>query len=198
MEGKRYIATVQALQTIEGVVEKGAIYKLKEMKSLFPYIDFNNPDYFKMIYTGDRFKKGNRVRYTGKPDIPKDGLKNNKVYVVKDVAHMTKGDFLYTSYYITLPDSTEQHFVKEVELEPAESKWIVSFSNDSRQEQPAVHELDYFAWRDSIKNTWKNIFVFDTKEDALSVAQMFAKHDICEIYNKVKSPFGRDIYKKDF
>lgn len=186
MEGKRYIATIQALQTINGVVEEGAIYKLKEMKSLFPYIDFNNPDYFKMIYTGDRFKKGNRVRYTGKPDGSKYGLKNNKVYVVNDVTHKTIGDFLYTAYHITLPETAEQHFVKEVELEPADSKWIVSFSNDSRQDQPAVHELDYFAWRDSINNTWKKIFVFDTRDEALRVAEMFSKHDIREIYRTVE------------
>lgn len=185
VKGKRYIATVQALQTINGVVEKGAIYRLKEMKKLFPYIDFNSKEYFKVIYTDDRFKEGNRVRYTG-GNISKYGLKKDKVYVVRDVSHRTTDDFLYTSYNITLPDSTEQYLVAESELEPAESKWIISFSNDSKQDKPAVHELDHFAWRDSIKNTWKKIFVFDTRDEAVRVAEMFSKHDIREIYRTVE------------
>lgn len=185
MEGKKFIPTIKAIRSIPGVAEAGGIYKLHEMKSLFPYIDFNNTDYFAKMYTNDLFKIGDNVRYTGKPVKQFGGIKNNKVYIVVDVSHKVVGDLLYTSYSVKAKDSNlskELHLVKENELDYAESKWIISFTNESNQEHPAVHELDYFAWKDSIKNTWKNIFVFDSKEMATNVAKMFAENSIDEIY----------------
>ena len=65
-EGKRFIQTVKALKTIYGVVEEGGIYKLSDLERMFPYINFENTDYFQKLYNCDKFKKGDKVRYTGK------------------------------------------------------------------------------------------------------------------------------------
>lgn len=184
MKGKKYIETVKALQTINGVVEEGGVYKIKDMKRLFPYIDFYSKEYFKTIYPDDRFKVGDRVRYKG--NNSKYSLKKDKVYVVRDVSHRTNlNDLLYTTYNVTLLDSNLQHSVDESELELAESKWIISFSNDLIQGKPAVHELEYFAWR-KMEKTWRKVFVVDTREEAIRVSEMFSKHDIREIYKMVE------------
>lgn len=192
MEGKRFIPTIQAVKTIKGVVEAGAIYKLNDMKKLFPYIDFNNTDYFIRLYTNDKFKKGDRVRYTGKTIKSINAIKNDKVYAVVDVLHKVIGELLYTSYTLTEvnsdPIQTVVHTVKEDEIEFANSKWIVSFTNDIKQDRPAVHEFDYFAWL-KIKDTWKNIFVFDTREEAIRISNMFADNSIEEIYKKINEKY---------
>lgn len=184
MKGKKYIETVKALQTINGIVEKGKIYKIKEMKNLFPYIDFYHKEYFETIYPDDRFKEGDRVRYIG--NNSKYSLKKDKVYVVRDVSHRTmENDFLYTTYNVTLLDSNIQYSVEESALELAENKWIISFSNDLIQGKPAVHELEYFAWR-KIEKTWRKVFIFDTRDEAIRVSEMFSKHDIRKIYKTVE------------
>ena len=110
----------------------------------------------------------------------------NCVFQVTDVKHNVIKDLLYTTYVIKKDKSFDTFDVEECELESAASKWIVSFSNICTQNKPSVHEIDYFSYENRIKNTWKKIFVFDTKEEAEIIAQMLSEHTLNEIYEKIK------------
>lgn len=177
MERKKYIPIVKAVQTIPGVVEEGGIYKLNELNRLFPYIDFENKDYFQKVYSDDKFKNGDRVRYVGKGNDRPLGISSETTYVVTGVSHKTIGEYLHTAYTVKHMESGSTWLVKESELDYAKSKWIVSFSNDKSQERPAIHEIDYFAYKNNIEKTWKDRFVFDTREDAKKLSDFLSKYD---------------------
>lgn len=189
MEKKRYIATVRAKRTIEGIVKEGGLYKLEEHKRRFPYIDFKNPDYFEMVFSDDKFKFGDKVRYIG----TSRGIVKNKTLVVQNVFHKISqtGDSVETSYQVTVlaPEDNyerKEWTVSEENIIPANSKWVVSFSQElfTKNHRPAVHEVDHFALQKKFKDTWKQIFVFDTKETAEKVAEMFSCYTMADIYEK--------------
>ena len=191
MEGKKFIHTVRVVKAIPGVLEKGGIYRLEELKYQFPFLDFDNEEYFETQYD-DKYKRGDKVRFTGKEISYGEnrGLSKKVVYVVMSAKHQIKNSLLYTSYEVSARDSgfdTKTYTIKECELESAESKWIVSFSSPRNTDKPAIHELDYFAWKNKICGTWKEVFVFDTFQEAERVANMFSRNTVEHIVDSVEA-----------
>ena len=191
MEGKKFIHTVRVVKAIPGVLENGGIYRLEELKYQFPFLDFDNEEYFETQYE-DKYKRGDKVRFIGKEISYGEnrGLSTKVVYVVMSAKHQIKNGLLYTSYEVSPRDSgfdTKTYTVKECELESAESKWIVSFSNPRDTEKPAIHELDYFGWKNKICGTWKEVFVFDTFQEAERVANMFSRNTVKHIVESVEA-----------
>ncbi len=199
MKGKKFIATVKVVKPIGNMLEVGGLYKLEDLKRQFPFLDFNNKEYFETQYS-DKFKKGDKVRYVtrDKSDeyVYKRRISTKKVYYVKGVSHEVRNDFLYTKYLIASREDGEDFTVNEDNLESAESKWIVSFSQKKTADKPAIHELDYFAWKEKICGTWKEMFVFDTYQQADIVAKLFAENTIEEIVNLVN--FGKNVTDGSF
>lgn len=186
MEEKKFIATIKVIKPVGDILKVGGIYRLDEVRRQFPFISFNNTDYFEIQYE-DKFKKGDLVRcivenlgeYNWK-------ISKKKIYCVKDVIHEFQNCILYTKYIICSRDNSEEFTVEEKHLDFAKNKWLVSFSQERTSEKPGIHELDYFTWEKRIRGTWKEMFTFDTKKEAEDVAKLFSENTIKEIMNLVK------------
>ena len=194
MKGKKFISTVKVIKPIDGILEVGGPYKTEDLKRKFPFLDFNNKEYFETQYY-DKFKKGDKVRFVAgnKNDeyIYSNRISTKKVYYVKDISHEIRNDFIHTIYLIASRDNDEDFTVYEDNLDTAENKWVISFSNKKSAHKPAIHEFDYFSWKNKICGTWKEIFSFDTYNQADMVAKFFAENTIEEIINLVS--FEKDI-----
>lgn len=199
MEGKKFIHTVRVVKSIPGVLERGGIFRLEELKHQFPFLDFDNEEYFETEYD-DTFKRGDKVRFIGKETYGENrGISKRIVYVIGTAKHKIVNGLLYTTYEISARDaglSTKVFTVKESELERADSKWIVSFSNLRNTEKPAIHELDWFGWKNKIYGTWKEIFVFDTFQEAELAAKMFSRNSMKHIIDSVESVNNSNPFKK--
>lgn len=179
MKGKKFIEMVKVVKPIGDMLEVGCVYKLEELKRRFPFLDYTNKEYFETNYS-DNFKNGDKVRYVGEYNRR---ISTKKVYYVKDVSHEVCNGFLYTKYLISRDN--ESFTVSEDNLDSVENKWILSFSQKKTADKPSIHELDYFVWMDKICGTWKEMFVFDTYQQADIVAKLFAENTIEEIINLV-------------
>ena len=184
MKGKKFISTVKVIKPIDGILEVGGLYKTDDLKRKFPFLDLNNKEYFEIQYY-DKFKKGDKVRFVAKNENEEYiyNISTKKVYYVKDVLHEICNDFIHTIYTIASIDNNEVFTVYEDNLDTAENKWIVSFSNQKCSDKPSIYELDYFTWKNKICGTWKEIFSFDTYKQADIVARLFAENTIEQIIN---------------
>lgn len=191
---KKYIPMVKAIMPIENMVEAGKIYKRDELLSAYPFLDLSNTKYFESVFN-DEYKKGDLVRYTGSMVH----LMNDKcTYVICDVKHKvseSKSGLSVTTTYTVKDNNDKMVEVTEENLCKVDRKWIISFSDDIRVSRPAVHELDWFVWDRKIRGTWKSIFVFDTKEEAERVSEMFAVNPMDRIYYAVSKTVLREIKK---
>lgn len=184
MKGKKFISTVKVIKPIDGILEVGGPYKTDDLKRKFPFLDLNNKEYFETQYY-DKFKKGDKVRFVAKNENDEYiyNISTKKVYYVKDVSHEIYNDSIFTIYTIASRENNEVFTVDEDNLDTAENKWVVSFSQKKTTEKPGIHELDYFTWKNKICGTWKEIFSFDTYKQADIVARLFAENTIEQIIN---------------
>lgn len=187
MKGTNFIPKIKALRDIHGVCVTNNVYELNDLKSLFPYIDFNNTDYFQPVYD-TKYDVGDNVRFIGRVTFANKNLSNKITYVVKKVIPQIKNGLLYIYYEIADANNNSQTYtVTEVEIEKAQEKWILSFSQAHNTDMPGVHKLDFYAWEHKIKGTWKEIFVFNKFEDAVKIACMFKNHTIAEIWEATEN-----------
>jgi hypothetical protein len=193
MKGKKFISTVKVIKPIDGILEVGGPYKTEDLKRKFPFLDLDNKEYFETQYY-DKFKKGDKVRFVPGESgefIYSKILSTKKVYYVKDISHEIRNDFIHTIYLIASRENDEEFTVYEDNLDTAENKWVIFFSNKKSAHKPAIQELDYFSWKNKICGTWKEIFSFDTYNQADMVAKFFAENTIEQIINLVS--FEKDI-----
>lgn len=187
MKGKKFISTVKVIKPIDGILEVGGPYKTEDLKIKYPFLDFNNKEYFETQYY-DKFKKGDKVRFVpGESDefMYSKILSTKKVYYVKDISHEIRNGLIYTKYLIASRETDGDFVVCEENLDTAENKWIISFSKKKNTNKPPIYELDYFTWKNKICGTWKEIFSFDTYQQADTVAKLFAENTIEQIINLV-------------
>lgn len=177
-KGKSFIPAIRVKKSIEGTpFLVGKIFNPKDVKKSYPYIDFNNEDYFEYIFEGsNKFFVGDKVRIINK--------KEQKVYIVKKINYKVIKDLLYVTY--VLYNEIERRDIEEdeINLADAPSKWILSFS-ETTEKGIAVHEIDYFDWK-KITNYCKSIFLFHTKEDAEKAKKMFTIYSMDYIMNCVE------------
>jgi hypothetical protein len=193
MKGKKFISTVKVIKPIDGILEVGGPYKTEDLKKKFPFLDLDNKEYFETQYY-DKFKKGDKVRFVPGESgefIYSKILSTKKVYYVKDISHEIRNDLIYTKYLIDSRENDGDFVVYEDDLDTAENKWIVSFSKKKSYNKPPIHELDYFTWKNNICGTWKEMFSFDTYNQADMVAKLFAENTIEQIINLVN--LGKNI-----
>ena len=167
-------------KSIPHMLSVGQSITIGELKEKFPFLDYNNIEFFEP-YT--KYKVGDKVIYTGERDF--HGLIYKSTLVIEDVStkwndRRTK---IITTYYCrSLIDKNQTSYFSEEDLSPSVSKWIVSFSNNKSDSRPAVMELDNTGYIKH-KEAWKNIFVYDTKEEAEKVAEFFASNTIRQMMN---------------
>jgi hypothetical protein len=91
-KGKSFIPAIRVKKSIEGTpFIAGKIFNTKDVKKSYPYIDFNNEDYFEYIFEGsNKFLVGDKVRIINQ--------KEQKVYIVKKINYKVIKDLLYVTY----------------------------------------------------------------------------------------------------
>ena len=164
-KGKSFVPAIRVKKSIEGTpFIVGKIFNPKDVKKSYPYIDFNNEDYFEYIFEGNnKFNVGDKVRIIN--------TKEQKIYIVRNIKYKVIKDLLYVTYVLYNEHVRVTIEEDEINLAVAPSKWILSFS-ETTDKGIAVHEIDYFSWK-KITNYCKSIFLFNTKEDAEKAKRMF-------------------------
>lgn len=178
-KGKSFIPAIKVKKSIEGTpFIVGKIFNPKDVKKLYPYIDFSNEDYFEYIFEGNnKFLVGDRVRIINK--------KEQKVYTIRRIKYKVIKDLLYVTYEMYNENEKGTIEEDEINLALAPSRWILSFS-ETTDKGIAVHEIDYFAWK-KITNCCKSIFLFNTKKEAEKAKRMFTIYSMKDIMDCVES-----------
>ncbi len=148
MEEKKFIATIKVIKPVGDILKVGGIYRLDEVRRQFPFISFNNTDYFEIQYD-DKFKKGDLVRcidenlgeYNWK-------ISKKKVYCVKDVIHEFQNCILYTKYVISSRDNCEEFTIEEKHLDFAKNNMdsigILVWIRPHKEKDAPIEELEKF------------------------------------------------------
>lgn len=171
-------------KSIPHMLSAGQSITIGELKEKFPFLDSNNLEFFEP-YT--KYKVGDKVIYAGEKDYHGLIYKSTLVIENVDTKWNDRRTKIITTYFCRslIDKNLTSNFVEE-DLSPSVSKWIVSFSNHKSNSRPAVMELDNTGYIKH-KDTWKNIFVFDTKEEAEKVAEFFASNTIWQMMNVMGS-----------
>ena len=174
------IVKLTVKKSIPNMLSVGQVITIGELKEKFPFLDSNNIEFFEP-YT--KYKVGDKVIYAGAKDYHGLIYKSTLVIENVDTKWNDRRTKIITTYFCrSLIDKKLTVYFSEEELSPSVSKWVVSFSNHKSNSRPAVMELDNTGYIKH-KNTWKNIFVFDTKEEAEKVAEFFASNTIRQMMN---------------
>jgi len=179
---KNYNKKVRALHDIHGICIKGNTYELIDLKRLFPYIDFNNSEYWEEVFDY-KFNVGDNVRFIGHiNNITKKGISKIVTYKITKITPQIYNEMLYI--YYDIKDSVGETFtVTQAEIESVPERWIISFGQNIHTDYPGIHYLDFNAWETKIKGTWKEKFVFGNYDEAVTVAKIFSRYSLPELVN---------------
>lgn len=162
---------IKARKVIPNICSVGDIFKLDEFKNNYPFIDITNKEYFE-DYVPVKFKKGDKVKFTGS----NRRINKNKTFVILSENHYYFNNKTCIYYNIKEVDGGNVYNnIEEKCLDSVTMKYILSFSEDIHCSMPAIHEVSSLTIEHKFANTWKNMFVYDTKEEAEDVARMFGK-----------------------
>lgn len=162
---------IKALKVIPNICNVGDIFKLDEFKNNYPFIDITNKDYFE-DYIPVKFKKGDKVKYIGSYRH----INKSKTFVILSEHHYYYNNKPCIYYNIKEVDGGNVYEnIEEKCLDSVTMKYILSFSEDIHCSMPAIHEVSSLTIEHKFAKTWKNMFVYDTKEEAEEVARMFGK-----------------------
>lgn len=162
---------IKARKAIPNICNVGDIFKLDEFKNNYPFIDINNKDYFE-DYVPVKFKKGDKVKFTGS----NYRINKSKTFVILSERHHYFNNKLMIYYDIKEVDGRDVYDnIEEKYLNSVTMKYVLSFSAYKHNSMPDIHEVSSVTIEHKFANTWKNMFVYDTKEEAEDVARMFGK-----------------------
>lgn len=165
------VRQIKIRKVIPNICNVGDIFKLDEFKNNYPFIDTNNKDYFE-DYVPVKFKKGDKVKFTGS----NRHINKSKTFVIISERHHYFNNKLMIYYDIKEADGRDVYDnIEEKYLDSVTMKYVISLSEDIHCSMPAIHEVSSVTVEHKIANTWKNMFVYDTKEEAEEVSKMFSK-----------------------
>lgn len=149
------------------------VYVLDDVKLAFPFINFNNKEFFEEVFDTNKFNIGDRVKYVGGENRWVGSPSNKFTWKITKVIPNVWGRGINFEYEV-YNEAGEIATIAEKHLEKAETLWIVSFSSSKVCQTPAVQELDPCVFDRKIKGRWKELMVFTSKEEATRAAVRFA------------------------
>ena len=134
-------------------------------------VTFSDSPYFE-DYVPVKFKKGDKVKFTGS----NRHINKSKTFVILSERHHYFNNKLMIYYDIKEVDGRDVYDnIEEKYLDSVTMKYVISLSEHINCFMPAIHEVSSVTVEHKFANTWKNMFVYDTKEEAEEVARMFGK-----------------------